>query len=185
MFKYIFGIVLLSISTIVISQNHSITSGQAGFDYATVIDVMPIYAQTQPVYSPPICTNQTVPVHGYVTQQYSNPNGSGMVVGALVGGVLGSLVGNGSGQIVATVIGAAIGSQVGQDYNSTVVQQPITTYQNVQNCSPTQIIEQPKLVITGYRITYLFGNRSYESTTTQYVKPGDRIRIAVGTRIEQ
>lgn len=54
----------------------------------------------------------------YFNNQTSSVNGTGMLVGAGVGGLLGNQVGKGRGKKLATVAGALIGAGVGANVNN-------------------------------------------------------------------
>ena len=69
-------------------------------DVARVVSVQPEYT----TFTEQRCTYQTVE---------SNNSGTGAVIVAITGGVVGNHIGNGSGKDVATVLGVIVGANVG------------------------------------------------------------------------
>ena len=65
----------------------------------------------QVVQTPAVRVGTVESVQEIVEQ--AQPSGAGLVLGALAGGGLGSLIGSGSGRTVATVVGAVGGGYVG------------------------------------------------------------------------
>ena len=75
----------------------------------------------------------------------TQPSGAGLVLGALAGGGLGSLIGSGSGRTVATVVGAVgggyVGNQVEKSRTNVVYQIGVKyddgTWATVRQATPT------------------------------------------------
>lgn len=105
-----------------------------------------------------------------VTQERSNANVPGAIVGALIGGILGHQVGGGSGKNLATaggvVAGAALGSNVGRDGSG---QQVVT--QDVQRCANTPSNARPEY----WDVIYSF--RGMEHHLQMRSPPGSTITV--------
>lgn len=99
-------------------------------------------------------------------QQQGGANIGGAVVGALLGGVLGHQVGGGRGQDIATaggaVAGAALGSQVGRNRG-----QPA---QDVQRCA-----NEPAARPAYWDVTYIF--RGQEHRVQMTTQPGRTVTV--------
>ena len=75
----------------------------------------------------------------------TQPSGAGLVLGALAGGGLGSLIGSGSGRTVATVVGAVgggyVGNQVEKSRTNVVYQIGVNyddgTWATIRQATPT------------------------------------------------
>jgi uncharacterized protein YcfJ len=132
-------------------------------DWATVRRVVPVVEQ--------------VSVPRRVCQQGSmavvEPQGSpgGAVLGAVVGGVLGNQVGHGRGRAAATAVGMAIGAGVGFNNGP---QDAVVTHVPTSECYTVSSYAQRT---TGYRVTYVYGGREYETMMAD--RPGRRIRVHI------
>lgn len=108
-----------------------------------------------------VCTQQQVVSGG-------SSSGGGAVVGAIVGGLLGNTVGGGSGRILATGAGMLAGAAVGDRVEAG--QQP----QLVQNCSTQTSYENRT---TGYNVQYEYAGKQYQ--VQMPYDPGPTIRLQV------
>ena len=91
-------------------------SAYAGFAAVVLLAVLGVSGcGPQPTYhveQTPAARVGTVESVREIVEQ-AQPSGAGLVLGALAGGGLGSLIGSGSGRTVATVVGAVGGGYVG------------------------------------------------------------------------
>ncbi|MGH8190177.1 MAG: glycine zipper 2TM domain-containing protein [Rhodanobacteraceae bacterium] len=133
------------------------------YGWAEVLRVDPVYAA---VAGPPQqqCYPETV------TRQDDNHTG-GTVLGAIVGGVLGSTVGKGNGRTAATVAGAVAGGAVGNRV-SAAHDRSNTTRQTV--CRPVDNYA-PQQQIVAYDVEYRFRGDVYMSRLPY--DPGERLRV--------
>ena len=156
------------------------------YDMARVIAVDPMIERMQPVQREECWTE---PPQGYARydDRYGRPGqprttGGGAVVGALVGGALGNTVGRGDGRRAATVLGAVIGGAIGNDVERSNLRNQDAYYgrggyqQPVSRCRV--VTDQPgDDRVVGYRVSYEYAGRTYETTTDYH--PGSTIRVRV------
>jgi len=171
MFKILMGSLLLAFAVAANAQGYPPPpppSGQAAnihYGWAEVLRVDPVYAAVaQP--PPQQCYPQTV------TRQDNNHTG-GTVLGAIVGGVLGSTVGKGNGRTAATVAGAVAGGAVGNRV-SAAHDQTYTTQQTV--CRPVDNYAPPQQIVA-YDVEYRYRGEVYMSRLP--FDPGERLRVRV------
>lgn len=135
------------------------------YGWAEVLRVDPVYAVVnQP--PPQECYPQTV------TRQDDNHTG-GTVLGAIVGGVLGSTVGKGDGRKAATVAGAVAGGAVGNRV-SAAHDRSYTTQQTV--CRPVAGYAPPQQIVA-YDVEYRYRGEVYMSRLPY--DPGERMRVRI------
>lgn len=135
------------------------------YGWAEVLRVDPVYAAVaQP--PPQECYPQTV------TRQDDNHTG-GTVLGAIVGGVLGSTVGKGDGRKAATVAGAVAGGAIGNRV-SAANDRSYTTQQTV--CRPVAGYAPPQQIVA-YDVEYRYRGEVYMSRLPY--DPGERMRVRV------
>ncbi len=97
------------------------------------------------------------------------------ILGAVIGGVMGGALGHNSQyQPVAAGAGALLGASVGHDVSHSRTAQ--SYYMTEQRCEVDYELRDQENVI-GYRVSYLYGDSTYE-TETQY-PPGSTIKIRV------
>ncbi len=101
-----------------------------------------------------------------VSQERSGTNVPGALLGAVIGGILGHQVGGGSGKDLATGVGVVAGAAIGGNSGRVADQQVVTT-QNVQRCT-----HNPGQARAAYwDVTYSFRNQDYR---VQLNKPPGR-----------
>ncbi len=98
----------------------------------------------------------------------------GAILGGIAGGILGHQVGGGGGKDVATAVGAATGAVVGDRMDNSGADAPRTSSQPVERCE-TQYREQR--VLTGYRVTYQYQNRTF--VTDLPADPGASVPLRI------
>lgn len=162
-----------------------------GYDYARVLAVDPIVERTAPTtyrqcYRTP--ERRYVRHDGYYGERHAHSTASGAVLGAIVGGALGNTVGKGDGRRAATIAGAMIGAGVGADlqrreHYRDAGYYPRTTYveQEVERCRWVQAGYDDERVV-GYRVSYEYAGRRYETVTDYH--PGSQLRVRVDVRPE-
>lgn len=104
-------------------------------------------------------------------QQQGNNNGSGTLIGAIAGGLLGNQVGGGNGRTAATAVGAVVGALSGQSISNgqgNGYQQPQSRCRMVYTNSNRQ---------NGFLVTYEYKGRSFTTVTRN--DPGRQIRLAI------
>ncbi len=104
------------------------------------------------------------------------------VIGAIVGGALGTQVGGGDGRTAATIAGAAIGAVVGGNTGSH------NRYEGYDRYSDNSGTERHCRTVgnyggrDAYRVTYTYGGLSYQTISS--VNPGRTLRVLVDVRPE-
>lgn len=127
----------------------SASFAQGFTDYATVLSSEPQYIRT--VQQGNCYTTNVQEV------QQGQPNTGAAIIGGLLGGVIGHQFGRGTGRDILTAGGAAVGAISGYEMGNQaqVVERP------VQHCEQVPVDQ-----INGYKIKYQYG-----STTGYYISP--------------
>ncbi len=112
-----------------------------------------------------------------VSSSRRHRSGSGLLTGAIIGGVIGHNVGNeqnrGATAAVGTLLGASIGNRAERKRHA-----PYSYTE--QHCSvTTDYIEEER--ISGYRVSYLYHGESY--TTRMDRDPGKFVRLRVSHQL--
>jgi uncharacterized protein YcfJ len=172
-----------------VNQGYGYGGQQApAFDMARVVSVDPIVEPSRPVARQE-CWSEPAPSYasrgGGYPDAYRDPyapraqtSGSGALIGAIAGGVLGNSVGDGDGRKAATVIGAVLGGTIGNNiernggYRNEAAGYP----QQVQRCRTVTSQVRDERVL-GYRVGYEYAGRRYETMTDYH--PGSEIRVRV------
>lgn len=100
--------------------------------------------------SRPVCEDREVGYGRYVTRR---ERGGHPVVGATVGGLIGSTIGGGRGRVAMAIVGAATGAAIG---NHRYTDNRYDNYPIVEtHCSERQF-QTTRREVTGYNITYYY-----------------------------
>jgi uncharacterized protein YcfJ len=147
------------------------------FEYARVVAVDPITREVRREVPVRECWDETREVRGYDPR---NGTAGGAILGGLLGGAVGNQIGRGDGRKAATVAGAIIGAAVGHDVaeqrRAADGRTPGPREETVQRCD-TRYETQVEQRNDGYRVTYEYQGRTYQ-TRLPY-DPGEKIRIRV------
>lgn len=149
--------------------------GGREYDYAKVVDVDPIVRQVRVETPRRECWDEVREVR---SARYDDSHSKGgMVLGGIIGGVVGHQIGHGHGRDVATVAGTLIGAGIGHD----IAAERGARYsepreESVERCAVRYEHDYEER-IEGYRVTYLYHGREY-NTRLPY-DPGERIRVRV------
>ena len=145
----------------------------SGYEYARVVNVEPIVRQVRVESPRRECWDETRYVES--RPHISEPGvGGRTLLGGIIGGVIGHQIGSGRGRDAATVAGSVIGASVGYDAASRRSSQ--VEEQVVQRCDVRYEREYEER-IDGYRVTYEYNGREYD-TRLPY-DPGEKIRVRV------
>src|SRR5262249_4520775 len=98
----------------------------------------------------------------------------GPIIGGVAGGLLGAQVGKGNGRVVAAAAGAAVGAIAGDRLDN---RDPGRRGGYQQECRRCKTVDQWEPRITGSRVTYEYGGRTY--TTMLPYDPGRRLAVRV------
>jgi uncharacterized protein YcfJ len=160
--------------------------GGPGVDYARVVDVAPIVQRVR-VQTPSRECWEEVEYQTYRQETYAPGSGrvrtaGPTIAGGLIGGVIGRQFGGGSGRDAMTAVGALVGASMGNQAalnearaGSTRVsyeQRPVT----VERCRNTTSFREEQR-IEGYRVTYVYAGREYQTTMASH--PGTSIPVRV------
>ncbi|MEL1263705.1 glycine zipper 2TM domain-containing protein [Pseudoxanthomonas putridarboris] len=111
------------------------------------------------------------------------------VIGGIAGAVLGSKVGDGSGRYVGTAVGSMVGGMAGRSIYDSAQRDRQAQRGRVRVCDPVPAGDRGyggdyygDGRVSGYDVTYEYGNRTYHTRTDHH--PGDRIRVRVDVRPE-
>ncbi|MEO6689672.1 MAG: glycine zipper 2TM domain-containing protein [Dokdonella sp.] len=136
--------------------------------WADVLRVDPIYDRVQTGNQHEECDD--VPVERHVD---NGNRAAGTVLGAIVGGVLGSTVGKGDGRRAATVAGAVVGGAVGNN----AARGDDRYYSDTErHCRVVQEAAQERRVVA-YDVQYRYRGDVYMSRLNY--DPGDKLRVRV------
>ena len=105
-----------------------------------------------------------------VQQDRGNPNIGGALLGAVIGGILGHQVGGGSGKDVATAVGVVGGAAIGGNINRDSGGQQVVT-QNVQRCTSAPDQAHPDY----WDVTYNFRGQDHRMQMT--TAPGATVTV--------
>ncbi len=111
------------------------------------------------------------------------------VIGGIAGAVLGSKIGDGSGRYVGTAVGSMVGGMAGRSIYDNAQRERTVQRGRVRVCDPVPVGNgrygddyYGDGRVSGYDVTYEYGNRTYHTRTDHH--PGDRIRVRVDVRPE-
>jgi uncharacterized protein YcfJ len=162
-------------------------SASPGIDYARVVDVAPIVQRIRVQTPARECWQeieyQTFRQETHVPGHHGRVRTAGpTIAGGLIGGVIGRQFGGGSGRDAMTAVGALVGASMGNQAaineahaGSTRVayeQRPVS----VERCQTTTSFHEEER-IQGYRVTYVYAGREYQTTTATH--PGTSIPVRV------
>jgi uncharacterized protein YcfJ len=138
------------------------------FGWADVLRADPVYGVARTETPRQDCYDQQV-----TTVQQGNNGAAGTILGAVVGGVLGSTVGRGGGRTAATVVGAVAGGAVG----NSVSRSPDVVSQGTQTtCRDVTAVSEQRRVV-GYDVEYRYRGEVFVSRLNY--DPGERLRVRV------
>lgn len=158
-----------------------------GVDYARVVDVAPIVQRVRVAAPARQCWQETE----YQTIRHetrSTAPGYGVrsaaptIAGGIIGGVIGRQFGGGSGRDAMTAVGALVGASMGNQsaHNRAYAGGTHVSYEErpvtVERCQTTTSYREEER-IEGYRVTYVYGGREYQTTMASH--PGTSIPVRV------
>ena len=154
------------------------------YDYARVTHVEPRYRQVRTSVPRQECFTETRYVPDERSYEAERPAAGGMILGGLIGAVIGHQIGHGHERGVGTVAGAVIGSAIGHDASQ---RRAGNAYGgdyggraghsvDSERCE-TRYSERVDRRIDGYRVSYRYNDRNYQ-TDLPY-DPGERLRVRV------
>lgn len=158
-------------------QNH------AGYDYAKVVDVDPVYETYQVNHPVEKCYDKQVPVN--YRSKHRNASYTNEIIGGVIGAAVGNQVGkNGGGKArdVATIIGGVLGASVARDVerkNARHHDYHDTRYKVVQHCEVHDSY-QTKREVVGYNVAYRYNGQVYHTHLDRH--PGHKIRVRVSVK---
>lgn len=158
-------------------------------DYARVVDVVPIVQRVRIETPSRECWQETeYQAVRHETRSYAPGDGrvrsaAPTIAGGILGGVIGRQFGGGSGRDAMTAVGALVGASMASQAahneaygrsSSRVAyeERPVT----VERCR-TSVSHHEEERIEGYRVTYIYAGREYQ--TTMASDPGRRIPVRV------
>ena len=170
----IMGLAVTMISPALAGKKHHRHEQNSYYDYARVINVVPVYRTVEVAVPRQSCWNEQVrqPVRRHV----HNDSSEGMLVGGLIGGVIGHHLGRGGDRDMATIAGTLIGAAVGHDQGSQRVDSREYYIQDRQRCA-TRMDYRTEQQQDGYQVTYRYHGEIFHTHMDR--RPGKRVRIAV------
>ena len=186
----VIGVVVASAGAVIAnyavnSKSQDSAGAEAESDSGWVADLLP-FTEEKPAYAEvlrvtPVVETENIPreVCDQVQVTEKAPvkdqnQITGTVAGALIGGVLGSQVGDGRAKKVATVAGAVAGGYTGKKVQENM--QDSKTVTHVENRCET--VYDTREINRGYDVAYKLGDR--EGTVHMDRDPGDRIPVENG-----
>jgi uncharacterized protein YcfJ len=159
-------------------------SAASDYDYARVTQVEPRLREVRVSVPRRECYEDAGEDLAY-RQVGERPAAGGMIIGGLIGAVIGHQIGYGHERALGTVAGAVIGSAIGRDAATQRRDGGSYGYsprgQGGERCE-TRYTEQVEQRIDGYRVSYSYRDRNYQ-TVLPY-DPGERLRVRVTVRPE-
>lgn len=154
------------------------------YDYARVTHVEPRYRQVRTSAPRQECYTETRYVSAERPYGAERPAAGGMILGGLIGAVIGHQIGHGHERGVGTVAGAVIGSAIGHDAAQRRTGDEYGGNYDGREARPveserceTRYSERVEQRVDGYRVTYRYNDRNYQ-TDLPY-DPGERLRVRV------
>jgi uncharacterized protein YcfJ len=159
----------------------------SSIDYARVVDVIPIVQRVRVGTPARECWHETEyhtvrhETRGYAPGRVQSA--APTIAGGIIGGVIGRQFGGGSGKDAMTAVGALVGASMGAQaaHNAAYASSPSrVVYEErpvtVQRCQTvTNYREEER--IQGYRVTYVYAGREYQTTMASH--PGTSIPVRV------
>ncbi|MGD8384636.1 MAG: hypothetical protein PVF89_04440 [Lysobacterales bacterium] len=160
------------------------------YEWARVLDAQPVYERVQIPETRRVCRNEAVTRR---VPEYRSP--APVIVGALLGGVIGSELsrghghryhggyrhgyrrghGHGGNRAAGTLAGVAIGSIIGSSVQYSAA--PPRYYDDVVKVCGTETRYRDEDRIVGWDVTWDFHGQVYHSRMDE--EPGERIRVSV------
>ena len=144
------------------------------YDYAQVVNVQPHYRQVR--VSEPVreCWLETSTAPD---GPFSYNNIGGTLIGGALGTVVGNQIGHGRGKDVARVAGALIGGAIGANVSRDRHRQLYGDQRQTTERCDTRYRDSWEQRVDGYEVTYEYAGRQY--VTQMPHDPGDRIQVRV------
>jgi len=142
-------------------------------NYATIIQITSNYQNISIPQWRTDCRIVEVPVYGSVHSQASTGD---TIIGAVIGGAVGSQFGKGSGKDAMTVLGAIAGADIVNKNASNSSQ--IVGYRQEQTCNNVKFYETQEQV-KNYTITYEWNGNQGRTVTYNNYRVGDRIPVNI------
>ncbi|MBA2078595.1 MAG: hypothetical protein BGP10_14725 [Rhodanobacter sp. 68-29] len=144
----------------------------AGPQYAQVVSVTPVRSEAGAPRQ--VCKDEVV---NHAAPPKDQHNIAGTAIGAVAGGLLGSMVGGGKGKTVATVAGAVGGGYAGNRIENAHHKPQVTS--TVERRCSTVAGQASKIV--GYDVQYVYNGVT--RTTRMDHDPGDRVQVQEGVSV--
>jgi uncharacterized protein YcfJ len=147
---------------------------RSDYDFAKVVHVEPLRRQVR--VSEPVreCWQESRPVSD---GPFSYNNIGGTLIGGALGTAVGNQVGHGSGKDVARVAGALIGGAIGANVSRTRRQQLYGDQRQMVERCDVRYRDSYEERIDGYQVTYEYAGREY--VTQMPYDPGEQIQVRV------
>jgi uncharacterized protein YcfJ len=144
------------------------------YDFAPVVRVEPLRREVR--VSEPVreCWEETVHASG---GPFSHNHVGGTLLGGAIGTVVGNQIGHGRGKDVARVAGALIGGAIGHNVSVDRERQRYGGPGRVVERCDVRYRDRYEERIDGYEVTYEYAGREY--VTRMPYDPGERIRVRV------
>jgi len=154
-------------------------ASSSDYDYAQVTHVEPRYRQVRVSVPRQECYSETryEPDRPYAGER---PAAGGMILGGLIGAVIGHQLGHGHERAFGTVAGAVVGSAIGHD--AAQRRDDGGDERGYGERCVTRYDERIDQRIDGYRVSYRYNDRNYQ-TDLPY-DPGERLRVRVAVSPE-
>jgi len=142
-------------------------------NYATIIEVNPVYVNNYVERYDNVCHNVQVPVYGYTNRG----NSGDVLIGAIIGGAVGNQFGSGSGQDAMTVLGAIIGANRAANRPQHVV----SGYRVEQHCNTVRShVNEP--IVSHYYIKYVLDGVIYSEETKTFYTVGQNVKVGTSLK---
>ena len=148
----------------------------AGYDQAQVVRSVPVYETVSVAVPRRVCHDERISRSGGAGG--GGYRTTGPVLGAVIGGALGSVVTrHNDHKHVGTVVGALLGAAVGHDISSRNAERDVAYDDDVTQVCRTEQDYRRERHISGYDVTYRYAGETY--TTQMSRDPGRTIRVRV------
>ncbi len=147
-------------------------AGGTQYDLARVVQVDPQRETVRTPVDREVCWDED----HYERASSGSRSHTPTVVGAVIGGLVGSRFGSGSGKRAATVAGAALGGSIGHDAGRQARASDDYYRVSRERCTIQRDYRQDS-VVSGYRVAYEYNGRIYHTHMREH--PGEHVRVRI------
>jgi uncharacterized protein YcfJ len=153
--------------------------GDAGYDFARVVEVRPIIETVHRPVSRDECWSEPVTYREPARYVGGHRDRAPAILGGIIGAAIGNQFGSGSGRDAATVAGAALGYSAVRDAQRHHGGRYVGGREYTRHEDRCRVVTEHYRdeQVVGYDVAYRYNGRTYWTRTDYH--PGDRIEVQV------